>query len=95
MCQSINTISVVNKISIMAFILDNSYWLCDILFVDFQMSSIICVRIAICVVLQENHAYCQKKICCFIVDSECTTISQNKTFYIIKIFQPELDLQNF
>ena len=36
-----------------------------------------------------------KKICCFIVDSECSTISQNKTVYIIKIFQPELDLQNF
>ena len=28
------------------------------------------------------------------VDSECSTISQNKTVYIIKIFQPELDLQN-
>ena len=31
--------------------------------------------------------------CCFIVDSECNTISQNKTVDIIKIFQPELDLQ--
>ena len=36
-----------------------------------------------------------KQICCFIVDSECSTISQNKTVYIIKLFQPELDLQNF
>ena len=35
-----------------------------------------------------------KKKCCFMVDSECSTISQNKTVYIIKIFQPELDLQN-
>ena len=34
------------------------------------------------------------KICCFIVDLECSTISQNKTVYIIKIFQPELDLHN-
>ena len=37
-----------------------------------------------------------KKIqCCFIVDSGCSTISQNKTVDTIKIFQPELDLQNF
>ena len=33
--------------------------------------------------------------CCFIIDSECNTISQNKTVDIIKIFQPELDLQHF
>ena len=33
--------------------------------------------------------------CCFIVDSECNTIFQNKTVDTIKIFQPELDLQHF
>ena len=33
--------------------------------------------------------------CCFIVDSECNTTSQNKTVDIIKIFQPELNFQIF
>ena len=50
-----------------------------------------------------NYVWCSREImhiakiiqCCFIVDSECNTISQNKTVDIIKIFQPELDLQHF
>ena len=50
----------------------------------------------ICVVLWENHADCQKKYAVLLlIQNAVLTISQNKTVYIIKIFQPELDLQNF